>query len=151
MASAEANKARVQRLYDEVWNQGRLATADELFAPGYVSPGGATGPDGEKGHVAMLRTSFPDLRIAVEEMAAEGDLVTARWTMTATDQGGFLGRAPTGKRVSGWGVHFFRFEGDRIAACWTGVDMLGLMIQLGILPSPWPADAAGAANGGADS
>lgn len=143
MATADERKALVQRLYDEVWIRGSLAVADALFADGYVAPGAgaAPGPDGEKRHVAMLRTTFPDLRIDVEEMAADGDLVTARWTMTATDTGGFMGRAPTGKRVSVWGVHFFRFAGDRIAACWTGVDMLGLMIQLGVVASPWPADA----------
>jgi steroid delta-isomerase-like uncharacterized protein len=143
VASTADNKARVQRLYDEVWNQGRLAVADELFTDDYRAPGASapTGPEGEKQHVAMLRAPFPDLRIAVEELVAEDDRVTARWTMTATDRGGFMGRPPTGKQVSLWGVHFFRFAGDRIVACWTGVDMLGLMIQLGIVPSPWPTEA----------
>jgi predicted ester cyclase len=150
VASTADHKAQVRRLYDEVWNQGHLAIADELFADEYVAPGATTptGPEGEKRHVAMLRAAFPDLRLAVEEMAAEGDRVAVRWTMTATDDGGFMGRAPTGQHFSVWGVHFFRFAGARIAAGWTGVDMLGLMIQLGMVPSPWPAAGASASGEG---
>ena len=142
MVGTEECKAQIQRLYDEVWNRGHLAVADELFAADYCAPGASapTGPEGEKQHVAMLRAAFPDLRIAVDEMVAADEQVSVRWTMTATDRGGFMGRAPTGKAVSLWGVHFFRFVGDRIAACWTGVDMLGLMIQLGVVPSPWPSN-----------
>jgi predicted ester cyclase len=149
MATPDAQKASIQRLYDMVWNQGHLTAADELFADEYVAPGASapTGPEGEKRHVAMLRAAFPDLRLAVEEMAAEGDRVAVRWTMTATDRGGFMGRAPTGRRVNLWGVHFFRFAGDRIAACWTGVDMLGLLIQLGVVPSPWAADGTATEEG----
>ncbi|HZR98430.1 MAG TPA: ester cyclase [Chloroflexota bacterium] len=143
MLTPEAQRASVQRLYDEVWNQGHLAVADELFAADYTAPGATvpTGPEGEKRHVAMLRAAFPDLRLAVEEMAAEGDRIAVRWTMTATERGGFMGRPPTGRRIGIWGVHFFRFASDRIAACWTGVDMLGLLIQLGVVASPWPAGA----------
>jgi steroid delta-isomerase-like uncharacterized protein len=150
LAISAVHKAHVQRLYDEVWNEGRLAVADELFADDYVAAGSGAppGPEGEKRHVAMLRTTFPDLRIGVEDMVAEENRVTVRWTMTATDRGGFMGRAPTGKRVSIWGVHFFRFAGSRIAACWTGIDMLGLMIQLGVVPSPWATDGAQGANAG---
>jgi predicted ester cyclase len=145
----DAQKAALQRLYDEVWNAGRLAVADELFTADYVAPGAAapTGPAGEQRHVAMLRAAFPDLRMTVEELVAADDRVAVRWTMTATDRGGFMGRAPTGQHISLWGVHFFRFVDARIAAAWTGVDMLGLMIQLGIVPSPWARAAAQSSEG----
>ena len=143
--TSDARKACIRRLYDEVWNQGNLTIADELFAGDYASPlpGAPPGPEGEKRHVAMLRATFPTLRITVDELVAEGDTVAARWTMVATDTGGFMGRAPTGKCATFWGVHFFRFAGDRIAACWVGVDMLGLMVQLGVVPSPWQPEAPG--------
>jgi predicted ester cyclase len=85
----------------------------------------------------MLRTAFPDLHVTVDEVVAQGDVVAARGTMSVTNTGSFLGRAPTGRRANFWGVHFFRFRGDRISACWVGIDMLGLLIQLGIVPSPW--------------
>ena len=140
----DACEAGVRRLYDEVWNQGNLAVADELFADDYQSaaPGSPPGPAGEKRHIAMIRAAFPDLQLAVEQVVAAGDAVAARWTMVGTDTGGFLGRAPTGQRVSLWGVHFFRFADGRISACWTGVDMLGLLVQLGVVPSPWQGAAS---------
>ena len=92
----------------------------------------------------MIRAAFPDLHLTVDDLVAEGETVAARWTMTATNSGEFLGRAPTDRRATFWGVDFFRFAGDQIATSWVGVDMLGLMIQLGIVPSPWTAEGSGA-------
>ena len=135
----ELREARVRRLYDEVWSRGDLALADDLFTPDYRSaaPDSPPGPEGEKRHIAMIRSAFPDLQVTVEQVVAAGDQVAARWTMAGTNTGSIFGHAPTGQLASFWGVHFFRFSGDRISACWTGVDMLGLLVQLGIAPSPW--------------
>src|SRR5688500_5840872 len=106
----EARKACVRRLYDEVWNAGNLGVADELFADDYRGPmpDVPPGPEGEKRHLAMIRRTFPDLHLAIDEMVAEGDTVVVRGTLTGTDRGGFMGRAPSGRRVSAWGVHSFR-------------------------------------------
>ena len=135
-------KTLIRRFYEEVWNQGNLTVIEELFADDYIAPmaGSPPGPEGEKRHVAMIRAAFPDLQITVDELVAEEETVAARWTMTATDLGGFLGRAPTGQRATFWGVDFFRLVDDRIVGSWIGVDMLGLMIQLGIVPSPWQTE-----------
>jgi predicted ester cyclase len=139
--TGDVRKALIRRLYEEAWSRGDLAVIEELFASNYVGPmpNVPPGPEGERRHVAMIRGVFPDLQVALEELVAEGDLVAARSTMTGTDTGGFMGREPTGQRVTFWGIDFFHFAGDRITSGWAGVDMLGLMIQLGILPSPWPA------------
>ncbi len=137
----EAHEALIRRFYEEVWNRGDLSVFEDLFADNFAAsePGSLPGPEGEKRHVGMIRAAFPDMRITIDEMVAGEGTVAARWTMTATDLGGFLGRAPTGRRATFWGVDFFRFADDRIVARWAGVDMLGLMIQLGIVPSPWQA------------
>jgi predicted ester cyclase len=138
----DQRKALIRRLFDEVWNQGKLEVTAELFGPAFVSPlpGALAGPEGERQHVAMIRTAFPDLHVAVDELVAEGETVVARGTMTGTNTGVFMGRPPTSKAVSCWGVHIFRFANGRIAECWIGIDMLGMLIQLGITPSPWTDD-----------
>ncbi len=138
----DARKHLIRRFYDEAWSQGDFGVIDQLFAGDYLAPlpGSPPGPEGERRHVAMIRATSPDLQVTVQDLVAEGETVVARISLSGTDTVGFLGRPPTGRRVTYWAVAFFRFTGDRVSACWTGADMLGLMIQLDILPSPWPAE-----------
>jgi predicted SnoaL-like aldol condensation-catalyzing enzyme len=82
----EANKDLVRRFYEELWNRGNLAAAEELVAQDYVRhdlrPGAAPpGPAGQQAIAQRFRTAFPDIRLEVEAVVAEGDLVVARWTI----------------------------------------------------------------------
>ena len=86
---ADANTASVRRFYDEVWNRGNLAIADELFADDYVRhdlrPGTAPAPPaGPRARVGRCRAAFLDVHLAVELLVAEGAYVVARWTMAGT-------------------------------------------------------------------
>ena len=87
---SEANKALVRRWFEEVWNQGREKTIDELFAADGVAHGlGDTeadtrGPEGFKPFFRNLRGSFPDLHMTVEDAIAEGDKVTVRLLVKGT-------------------------------------------------------------------
>jgi predicted ester cyclase len=136
----DARKHLIRRFYDEAWSRGDFGVTDQLFAGDYIAPlpGSPPGPEGERRHVAMIRAVLPDLQVTINDVVAEGETVVARVSISGTDTGGFLGRPPTGRRVTYWAVTFFRFTGDRISAYWAGADMLGLMIQLGVIPSPWP-------------
>ena len=143
----DARKHLIRRLFDEAWSRGDFGVIDELFAGDYRAPpsGLPPGPERERRHAAMIRATCPDLWVAVEDPVAEGETVVARISLSGTETGGFLGRPPTVRRVTYGAVAFSRFAGERISACWTGADMLGLMVQLGVLPSPWPAEEPGAA------
>ena len=139
---AEANnKALVQRWFDDVWNKGREATIDELFAPDGVGYGlGDTGtpirgPEQFKPFVRNMRASFPDLQITIEDLLADGDKVVARIVLRATHQGGSLGIAPTGRQVRVEGIVVVRITNGQIVEGWNVWDQLGLMRQIGALPS----------------
>jgi len=81
--------------------------------------------------ITMLRGAFPDLRIDVDELVAEGDKVSVRLTARGTHEGVFQGIPATGRRVAWEGISMIRLEGDRIVERWFHVDNLGLMRQLG--------------------
>jgi steroid delta-isomerase-like uncharacterized protein len=133
---SEENKALVRRFYEEVWNQGNLDAAHDVFTNNYVRhdlrPGGApSGPEGQKLIAGMFRAAFPDVQLNVEFMVAEADMVVARWTMGGTHQGAWGGIPPTGKRMSFAGVNIFRIAEGKVVEIWNHRDDLGLMQQLG--------------------
>ncbi len=95
------NKSIVQRFIDEVLNQGKLETADEIVAENFVEldplPGQKQGREGLKEIVAMLRTAFPDMHWSIDETIASGEKVVTRFTWTGTHKAEFLGIRATGK------------------------------------------------------
>jgi len=86
--------------------------------------------------VGMLRSMLPDLRIRVDAMIAEGDVVVSRYTATATDTVGYMGMPPTGKTLRTPAIQIFRFANGRIVESWAVRDDLGTLRQLGQLPAP---------------
>ena len=60
----EANKALEHRVFEEIWNQGLLDVADEVFAPDailHLGTDDVQGPEGFKQYVAGYRAAIPDI------------------------------------------------------------------------------------------
>jgi len=134
---SEANKNVVRRLFEEVWNKGNLQVTDELFTPNYAHHDASTpdlgrGPESEKKRAALYRTAFPDLRVTVEDIIAEGETVVARWSCRGTHNGDLNGIAPTGKQVLISGVIIARFTNGKMSEGFVNWDALSLMKQLGV-------------------
>ena len=87
----------------------------------------------------MLFTAFPDLQFTIEDMVAEGDFVVVRHTTRGTHQGNFRGIPPTGKQVSGTGMFIDRIVNGKAVEQWINGDDLGLLQQLGVVPTPGQA------------
>ena len=144
MTTNERNKALARRWSEELWSRGNLAVADEIIAADYVrhdpgDPFPARGPEDVKRIVTMLRTMLPDFHIDVEAIIAEGDIVVSRYTATATDTKGYMGKPPTGKPIRTTAMQMFRVANDKIVESWAVRDDLGTLRQLGHLPAPTPA------------
>jgi steroid delta-isomerase-like uncharacterized protein len=144
---SELNKNAVRRLFEEVWNKGNLPLTDELFTPNYAhhdssTPDVGRGPESEKKRATLYRTAFPDIRLTIEDIIAEGETVMARWSCRGTHTGVLSGIAPTGKQFNISGVSIARFAGGKMAEGWVNWDALGLMQQLGVVPELGKAKAA---------
>ena len=135
--SIEENKAIARRFFEEVWNSGNLAVADELLAPNIIFhlPGKSEGVIGDresyKQVVRRNRTAFPDLQEEIEDIIAEGDRVVARWLWQGTHQGEWHGNAPTGKKFTYGGITILRIADGKIVEDWFYSELLGLQQQLG--------------------
>ena len=142
--SAEENKALVERFVEEFWNEGNAAAADELFAPDaqiHMPTREVVDVDGLKGFAGAFRGTFPDWHSTFEELVAEGERVAERWTGRGTQRGELMGIPPTGKRVEVPGSVFYRIVGGKIVEFRGQLDMMGIMQQLGVMPSPQHAEA----------
>lgn len=135
--SLEATKAMVRLICDEVFNQGNLAVAEEVFAANYVEhfPGLPSGLDGFKHFLTMLRAAFPDLHVTLEDLIGEGDQVVWRWTMHGTHQGELFRLPATGKQATWTEIQIGRFAGGKLVEHWMSFDRLDLLQQLGLAPS----------------
>jgi len=138
--SIEENKAMDRRFYEEVWNGGNLAVVDEFVAANYVDhdpqPTGALeGVEGIKQSVTMYRTAFPDAHFTIEDQIAERDLLVTRWRARGTHQGPLMGIPPTGKPAMVTGISITRWASGKVVEGWTNFDALGLLQQLGAVPS----------------
>lgn len=135
----EQNKAIVARFFKEVENRGNLSVIDEIFTADYVdhaaAPGQTTGPEGVKSLVYSLRTAFPDFNFTIEDTIAEQDKIVARWNAHGTHKGDFFGILPTGRRAVWSGIRIFRLADGKITESWINWDFLGLLQQLGMVPS----------------
>jgi len=143
--STEENKAIIRRMTEEFYNQGNIESADHFFADSYVHHDPASphvrDRDGLKTALRAFLTGCPDLHITIDQLLAEGDMVTKRWTYHATQSGDLSGLPPTSNRITMSGLELFRLEGGTIVECWLAYDNLSLLQQLGVIPT---AEQAGA-------
>jgi len=135
---AEDTNALIRR-FEQAFSEIDTATVDELCDPNLVDHNPAPGQEptlaGFKDTMAMYRAQFPDYVSVIESVISEGDTAATRWSVTATHDHDAFGVPATGKRVSASGMNFYRLDGGRIVDVWTQFDQLGLLQQLGAIPS----------------
>jgi predicted ester cyclase len=145
--STEQNKVNYRRFIEEVWNKGNLDAVEEIASPGIIfhsPPGTPPGWEGMKQLVASFRAAFPDVCLTIEDQIAERDRTVARLTITGTHGGPFRSHLktlmPTGKRISIQVIDIFHHDANgKLAECWSGFDVFGMLQQLGAIPAANPS------------
>ena len=92
--------------------------------------------------LAGFNSAFPDLHHEIVDMVAEGDKVAIRLSVTGTHKGEFQGIPPTGKKLSLDEMGFISIIDGKIVEGWISADTMGLMQQIGALPSLSPANSS---------
>ncbi len=127
------NKAVAMRVFDEIFNQGKFQVADEIYAPDFQNHGVHRTIDlkTDQDAVHAEKKAFPDLRISVQDMVAEGDKVAVLWTFRGTHTGpGYEGLPPTGTRVEVRGITIWRIVDGRIVEEWSSFSETGAYIAM---------------------
>ena len=127
------NKAVAMRVFDEIFNQGKFQVADEIYAPDFRNHGLHESVDlkADQDAVHAEKKAFPDLRMSVEDMVADGDKVAVLWTFHGTHTGaGYEGLPPTGTPVELRGITIWRIADGRIQEEWSSWSETGAYIRM---------------------
>jgi predicted ester cyclase len=126
-------------MFERAINQRDDTVFDEFIAKNYVNydmPMPEPGPAGLRALMGGFFAAFPDMRIVIEETIGEGDLVCTRGYFEGTHNGEFMGVPATGNKVNVKYIDIWRVADGKAEENWVRLDMLGLMQQLGVVPTP---------------
>jgi steroid delta-isomerase-like uncharacterized protein len=131
----EQNKALVRRYLEEIY-RGNYEVLEEVISPEYYAerppgpPGLTPGARYATGFDA-LRRAFPDIRISLDAVIAEGDLVALHATLHGTHLGAFRGVPPTGKEATWTATAFRRVRDGKLVEGFATWDWLSALEQVG--------------------
>ena len=138
--SAEENKQRTLAFYEKVLNGHNVDLIDEFCAKDCVEhspppiPDLKQGVEGVKQMLGGWLQAFPDLKMNVVEVIAEGDRVSAVCEWSGTHKGSLMGERPTGKSVHGRMIDFVRIENGMMTEHWGYGNDPEVLGSLGISP-----------------
>jgi len=129
-----------RRYFEELMSQGKFEIIPEILDENVqfiipTQPEPFRGHDGLRGFVGYLRSAFPDIKFTVELETGSGNKVASRWHITGTHEGEFLGAPASHNKISDYGIDIFTFKGNKIQTIHVNENDLGLMQQLGMIPS----------------
>jgi steroid delta-isomerase-like uncharacterized protein len=137
----ERNKAVIRRFVEEVQNQKNEDAYWELNDPEFVNfaplpPGVPTNREGGFAYLFGFMNAFPDSRVTIDDLIAEGDQVVTKKTFTGTHTSDFAGIPATGNKVTLQFVDIMRLRDGKIVEHWNCIDQLSFMQQLGVIAAP---------------
>jgi steroid delta-isomerase-like uncharacterized protein len=125
--AGEKNKALVGRFFEEAWVRGNVAAVDKFMATDYVEhplPSSLPpGPEGLKLVITAYRTAFPDLKLTLDDIFAEGEMVALRWSARGTHLGEWLGVPPTGQHFTMSGITIYRLAEGKAVEGWNSIEV----------------------------
>ncbi|WP_037608785.1 ester cyclase [Streptacidiphilus rugosus] len=143
MDTIEQNKQTVIAFIDALFTRGDLSAVETYLAEDFINhdPPVGVGPDreGMRAAGALFRQGFPDWHSDLGLLVGEGDLVVEEFTARGTQRGEVMGVAGDGRAVVLRGINIFRVRDGRIVERWGRLDELGLLRQLGLVPTPTAA------------
>jgi predicted ester cyclase len=136
----EGNKAVVERLVEEGFNQGNLEAVDQIVSPDVVTHNpiildAPSGADSIRGGIEMIHEAFTDIKVEIRDILAEGDRVATFLQMSGTNIGEYRRGGATNKSTSFRAFFIWRIAGGRLVESWGVADRLDALQQLGIIPS----------------
>jgi predicted ester cyclase len=131
------NAAVVRELFELGLSGGDTAVIDRLVSPEvtFAQPGVPRGREGLGLVVELDNDAFSGWRYELDDVLVDGDRVAVRWTARGRHENTYLGEGPTGRDVTQEGITILRLDGGVVVEVRSQPDSLGLLQQLGVLPT----------------
>ena len=133
--------AVVRRYLDEVVNGGSLDALREVWAPDGQWHGGSMGD--RHGLAEMIAFAsgggagaFSEMHLTVHDLVSADDKVVVRFTNSGRQTGPFLGAPATDRHATWLGIGTYTVTDGKITDAWFGEDILGMLLQLGVVTLP---------------
>ena len=130
----EENKALIRRLFEEAINHKDLRVMEGMVSDDYISHNDSLGPASDmedtKKFLAAGFVAFPDTRVTIEDIIAEGDKVVVRNIWRGTFKNPWMGIAPTGKEVTFTGIVIWRITDGKIKERWANINLPEVMQKI---------------------
>ena len=141
MENIEKNKQLVRRAVELIWNGAKYDHLEEFITSDFVvhtslPENQVHGVQGIRQFYTGLRNAFPDISFTIHDQVAEGDKVVTYWAAEGTHKGNFKGIPATGRHFRITATVIDRIENGKVRECWSNVDELSLLQQLGVIPTP---------------
>ena len=136
MSTAE-NKIIVRRFFELL--ERNQAIPEEMLGPGFIYHVAGSPPkdlEATRQRMRAFGSAFSNSRHVEEDMVAEGDRVAFRTRLEMTHTGEFMGVEANSEQVAVVEMGVMRIANGKIAEMWGLLDLMGLMRQIGALPTP---------------
>jgi steroid delta-isomerase-like uncharacterized protein len=129
------NKKTVALWYD-AFNHHDSALLDKILSDQWVdippAPAQPAGPAGAKKILAELSQTFPDLKVAIQDVLEDGNKVIVRSEISGTQKGDFLGFPSKSRKLVIQAIDIHELKDGRIIRTWHSEDWMTGFHQLGI-------------------
>jgi steroid delta-isomerase-like uncharacterized protein len=130
-----AYKKDVVLWYDAFTNHDP-ALLDRILGETWVdipsAPGLPSGPRAAKDTLTLLTTTFPDLKVTIDDILQDGDKVVVRFHITGTQKASFVGFPAKNRTLSIQAVDIHEFKDGKIVRTWHTEDWMTGLRQLGV-------------------
>lgn len=92
------------------------------------------GVSGLRDHHTAVLGAFPDVRLDVSDVIADGEKAAYRFVFSGTHKGKYLNFPATGKFVTASGMHMYLFQNGEVVEVWQVFDTFGFLSQIGAIP-----------------
>jgi len=123
-------------LWYDAFSKNDPALLDRIIGDDWVdipsAPGLPKGPRAAKDTLALLTTTFPDLKVTIEDVLQDGNKVVVRSTISGTQKAGFLGFPTKNRQLNIQAVDIHQFKDGKIVRSWHTEDWMTGLHQLGV-------------------
>ncbi len=130
--------ANIRQFWAEVWQNGDLERISSMIYGNTVvdaNVGMFVGQEGYREYVEKMRGGLTDVRVSIDHLIIEGQLISMNWHLMGVDSGGIMGHAATNEPVSIACSSLIKYFDNQILNENDQWDIFGLSTQLKAVPA----------------